>query len=88
MKWRGDGKEIYYQSMDGKIMAATVQTGPQGVQAETPRELFAADFSLGQLREFDVASDGQRFLLILNTVAGKTTTRLTVVSNRQAALRK
>jgi len=37
VKWRGDGKEIYYESQDGKVMAAAVQTGPDGVRAETPR---------------------------------------------------
>jgi hypothetical protein len=88
VKWRRDGKEIYYETATGKIMAVTVQSGPQGIRAETPRELFSADFQTGSLREFDVTADGQRFLIILNTTSQGESQRMTVVSNWQAALRK
>jgi Tol biopolymer transport system component len=88
VKWRGDGKELYYQSQDGKVMAAAIQAGLQDIRAETPRVLFSADFQNGNIREFDAASDGQRFLLILNSRTEGRTERLTVVSNWQAALRK
>ncbi|HLK51495.1 MAG TPA: hypothetical protein VKT49_25315, partial [Bryobacteraceae bacterium] len=86
VRWRGDGKELYYETLDGKVMAAALQIGPQGVRPETPRELFAAPFRTGTLRGFDVTRDGQRFLMILQASAQDD--RLTVVSNWQAALRK
>jgi Tol biopolymer transport system component len=88
VKWRGDGKELYYESQDGKMMAAAIQASPQGIRAETPRELFSADFRNASLHEFDVTPDGQRFLLILDSSTEGKTERLTVVSNWQAALRK
>ena len=90
VKWRGDGKELYYQSQgqDGKVMAAAIQAGSQDIHAETPRVLFSADFQSGALHEFDVTPDGQRFLLILNSRTEGRTERLTVISNWQAALRK
>jgi Tol biopolymer transport system component len=88
VKWKGDGKEIYWESQDGKVMAAAIQAGPQGIRAETPRALFSAEFRTGGLHEFDVTPDGQRFLLILDSAAAGNTERLTVVSNWQAALRK
>jgi Tol biopolymer transport system component len=89
VKWRGDGKELYYESLDGKMMAAAIQAGPQDVRIETPRALFSADFLVGLLlREFDVTPDGQRFLLIPNSRTANGPERLTVVSNWQAALRK
>jgi len=88
VKWRGDGKELYYESQDGKMMAAAIDASPQGIRAETPLVLFSADFQNGSLREFDVTPDGQRFLLILNPRTEGNTERLTVVSNWQAALRK
>jgi dipeptidyl aminopeptidase/acylaminoacyl peptidase len=88
VRWRGDGKELYYQTQDGKMMAAAIDAGPQDIRAETPRVLFSANFRSGGLREFDVTPDGQRFLLILNSRTGSNTDRLTVVSNWQAALRK
>jgi Tol biopolymer transport system component len=88
VRWKGDGKELYYESQDGKVMAAAIQAGAQDIRAETPRVLFAADFQTGALHEFDVTPDGQRFLLILNTRTDGRTERLTVISNWQAALRK
>ncbi len=88
VKWRGDGRELYYQTQDGKMMAAAIDAGPQDIRAETPRVLFSANFQNSGLREFDVTPDGQRFLLILNSRNEGNTDRLTVVSNWQAALRK
>jgi hypothetical protein len=29
VKWRGDGKELSYETQDGKVMAAAIQAGPQ-----------------------------------------------------------
>src|SRR5262249_10882940 len=90
VKWRGDGKELYYETADGsgKVMAAAVQTGPEGVHAETPRVLFTADFFAQGLHQFDVTADGKRFLMVLNPHAGGNMDRLTVVTNWQATLRK
>jgi Tol biopolymer transport system component len=90
VKWRGDGKELYYQTFNGngKVMAAAIQTGPDGVRAETARVLFSADYPNGILGGFDVTSDGQRFLLIQNARSGSATEKLTVITNWQASLRK
>ena len=65
VRWRSDGKEIYYES-DGKVMAVALQATPQGVRAETPRALFPADFRQGSTHEFDATADGQRFLMIVD----------------------
>ena len=88
LKWRADGKELFFQSLDGKMMAAGLTATPQGIHAETARELFSADFSNGSLHEFDVTANGDRFLVILNSSSGGSNEHLTVVSNWQAALRK
>jgi eukaryotic-like serine/threonine-protein kinase len=89
VKWRGDGRELYYETLDGKMMAAAIQAGPEGIRAETPRALFSAEFITGTVHGFDVTSDGQRFLFLLNSSRGAgNTERLTVVSNWQAALRR
>jgi Tol biopolymer transport system component len=88
VKWKGDGKELYFESLDGKMMAAAIQAGPQGVQADTPRALFSADFTTTSLHEFDATPDGQRFLLMLQPKTQGSGEKLTVVSNWQAALRK
>jgi serine/threonine protein kinase len=65
-RWRGDGKEIFYLSLEGKMMAARVSTDGGVFQSSTPQLLFHA--SPPQLRtadfEYDVSPDGERFLMI------------------------
>ncbi|MFI5113785.1 MAG: protein kinase [Terriglobales bacterium] len=65
-RWRQDGKELFYLSADGKMMAAAVTTGAS-FKAGSPVALFQThrrqpvssqdDFS------YDVSGDGQRFLI-------------------------
>jgi hypothetical protein len=90
VKRRGDGRELYYETADGsgKVMAATIQTGPEGIRAEAPRVLFTADFFPQGLHQFDVTPDGQRFVMILNPRTEGSADRLTVVTSWQATLRK
>jgi serine/threonine protein kinase len=88
MSWRDDGRELYYQTPDGRVMAVALEAGPDGVLAETPRELFSADIDTGALHSFQATGDGQRFLLLLRPRSEGRTTPLTVISNWQAALRR
>jgi dipeptidyl aminopeptidase/acylaminoacyl peptidase len=87
MKWRDDGRELYYETPDGRIMAAGIQTGPDGVRVETPRALFSADLAAGELHSFDATPDGERFLLMLNPRDQDQVVRLTVITGWQAKLR-
>jgi eukaryotic-like serine/threonine-protein kinase len=87
VKWRSDGKELYFESLDGKIMAASVQTGPQGVVIETPHALFSSKYRVANIHEFDVSRDGQKFVVIDDTRADSLLNRLTVVMNWQAAIK-
>lgn len=82
------GRSSIFASQNGKMMAAAIQEGPQGIQAEPPRVLFSGDFQFTRIREFDVTPDGQRFLLILNPSTKDASERLTVVTNWQAGLKK
>jgi hypothetical protein len=65
-RWRGDGKEIFYLALDGKLMAARISSDGPSFQFSTPELLFNAMPPL--LRspsfEYDVTPDGQRFLLV------------------------
>jgi len=56
--WRRDGRELFYAS-GNKLMAAQIQLGPQLVIGK-PRMLFEGDFD----PEFDVTTDGQRFVIV------------------------
>jgi serine/threonine protein kinase len=58
-RWRGDGRELFYQAPDGKIMTVEVTAGPQ-FRGGTPVPLFQTPSGaiVG-----DVSADGKRFLL-------------------------
>jgi len=60
--WRGDGAEVYYVSLDQKMMAVAVTPGPE-FEARTPVVLFDAPVRVHATRQYDVTPDGQRFLL-------------------------
>ena len=58
-KWRADGKEIFYRSPNERLMAVDVQPGAE-LKVGTPRALFDMP---GGASDFDVTTDGQRFLV-------------------------
>jgi len=58
--WRRDGKEMFYVSTDGKMMAVTVETGADRFVAGARQALFDARF---EEQTYDVTADGQRFLI-------------------------
>ena len=61
-RWRGDGKEIFFTTGDGKIMAVDVKTGAT-FEAGDPKPLFTTRLRRSLAREYDVTPDGQRFLV-------------------------
>jgi hypothetical protein len=72
-RWNKNGKEIFYVSLDGKLMAAPVKLSPDGqsLQTGTPMALFPVRIAGGPLppggdkQQYAVSSDGQRFLVNL-----------------------
>jgi Tol biopolymer transport system component len=63
-RWRRDGKEIFYLSADGKLMAVGVETSP-AFQPGAPRALFdprTMGIALVPWMNYDVSPDGKRFL--------------------------
>ena len=86
-QWRADGREIYYLSVDRKLMAVPIGPGPSfGV----PKPLFQTRVPAGvePLRiHYVPARDGQRFLV--NTQIGDPAPNpITVVLNWTAGLKK
>jgi eukaryotic-like serine/threonine-protein kinase len=89
-RWRGDGKELFFLSSDGKMMAAPVATGTH-FDAGTPVVLFQSTprppVLVYDLFVYDVSRDGQRFLI--NTQVKQTeNTPMSVVLNWPAKLNK
>lgn len=90
-KWRKDGKELYYNAPDGRIMAVSV-AGDTALEIGTPVPLFAPHLSngtsvgLGFRAQYDVTSDG-RFLLNVS-VEDAQASPLTVFLNWAAGLKR
>lgn len=63
-RWRADGNELYYYSLDGRLMAVSVTDGGASLTTGTPTALFpfrpAAAITCPS---FAVTGNGQRFLL-------------------------
>jgi protein kinase-like protein len=71
-RWNKNGREVFYVSLDGKMMAAPVKLSPDGQSLETgtPAALFPVRIAGGPLpgsfkQQYAVSSDGQRFLVNL-----------------------
>ena len=62
--WASNGRELFYQYQRGAaVMTVPVQTEPSFTPA-TPEILFEGTYVVGVGRGYDVAADGQRFLMI------------------------
>jgi Tol biopolymer transport system component len=86
-RWRADGREMYYLSLDQKLMAVGVGPGPS---FGAPTELFPVRVAGGvsfQRTHYVPSRDGKRFLI--NTPIGDAAiVPITVVLNWTAALKK
>jgi eukaryotic-like serine/threonine-protein kinase len=91
-RWRRDGKEIFYLSLDSKLMAVDIGATVQGFTVGSARSLFEirpriASFSGVNAYPYDVTADGQRFLV--NTLVEEASPEpLTLLLNWPALLKK
>ena len=81
-RWRADGKELYFISADGTVMAADVNAGPH-ISVGAPRALFQIPRSHG---DWAVVSDGSRFLIAM-PAGPDTSAPFTILWNRLAGIR-
>jgi len=89
-RWRRDGKEIYFANMRNEVVAASISEKGANIEVGPQVPLFSFRSTLRTYRqgmiEFDVAPDGQRFLL--NVAADENNRPLTLLLNRTAKLKK
>jgi Tol biopolymer transport system component len=78
--WRRDGRELYYLSPAGELLACPIRPDGTALAAE-PRVLFTVS---PEAESFDVAADGNRFLVNER----EPDVPLTVVVNLAAELKK
>jgi hypothetical protein len=81
--WSRDGRELYFLSADGKLMAVDIKIDGKNFEAGAPRALF----SVPGPHQFDVGKDG-RFLIQVPQVQTPIDVSINVVVNWQSALKK
>ncbi len=78
--WRKDGKELFFFSPDGQIMAVDVTKNGASLQLGTPHALFKATTVSGPNGPYTVSADGKKF--VMNTVLPQSITEpLTLITN-------
>jgi Tol biopolymer transport system component len=85
VRWRHDGKELFYIAVDGRLMAVPIRIASDGqsIEANPPVPLFTTRIGgaiQGTAKQlYDVSADGHRFLM--NTVTEAATPPITVILN-------
>ena len=85
-EWGADSRELFYVSPENKLMAVTLKLGANSLEPSVPRELFAMPAMEIGFSPFEVAPDGQRFLV--RATARQAGAPLTVIVNWPTLLRK
>jgi dipeptidyl aminopeptidase/acylaminoacyl peptidase len=69
--WRRDGKELFYLSLTGNLMVASVQATTSDVETGVPRALFAMPLRVQPVfHQYEVTGDGRRFFVLENLDEG------------------
>ena len=84
-EWRGDGKELFYLTPDGMLMAVEVKADST-LEVSIPKSLFQTGARGLAGTKYDVSGDGQRFLV--NTELLLTSSPINVIVNWTEGLRK
>jgi hypothetical protein len=85
VRWRRDGKELFYIALDGRLMAVPIQLNPvdKTIVTGVPTPLFntrvGGAIQGSTTQQYAVASDGQRFLM--STISEIRTPVITVILN-------
>jgi hypothetical protein len=85
VRWRADGKELFYVAFDNRLMAVPVHAAAdnQTFEVGTPIALFTTQIGGAvqsvNRQQYMVAADGERFLM--NTVLEDATSPLVVLMN-------
>ena len=74
VRWRADGRELFYVALDGRLMAVPLQVAANArtIDVGTPAPLFATRIGrVSNVSQYVASADGQRFLMntILSTAA-------------------
>ena len=89
VRWRRDGKELFYIALDDRLMAVPIRIASDGqtLEAGAPVPLFVTRIGSAASpnvtrQQYMVSADGQRFLM--NTLTEEATSPITVILNWKA----
>jgi eukaryotic-like serine/threonine-protein kinase len=80
-KWRGDGKELFFRSLENDVMSVEIKTSETSMTVGAEQKLFRGN------RTFDPTNDGQKFL-VLTTKRNDSSLPMTLVVNWLEDLKK
>src|SRR5215469_12303407 len=86
-QWGAGGRELFYVSYEDKVMAVSLNLGPDRIEASAPRELFQVPQRTtiaGAI--YQPSHDGQRFLVLTSRETAPQS--LNVIVNWPALLKK
>jgi Tol biopolymer transport system component len=65
-RWRRDGKEMFYLTRDGTLMAVDVHSTAESIDVGQPKALFQTRLTppSSEIEQYDVTADGQKFIVI------------------------
>ena len=86
MRWRADGRELFYVAPGGRMMAVEIQAAGERFEAGLPRFLFQTKPRRLPGAQYDPTPDGQRFLV--NALVETGEQPVTLVQNWLAGLKK
>ena len=90
LRWRKDGKELYYLGSDGRVYAVPLRFRSTGVHAGQPEVLFTIDAearsTIHSVVSFDVSADGSRF--VIPSVAPGESSALVVLQDWESLVAK
>ena len=79
-QWRGDGKELFYLSLDGALMS--VELRGQSFTPSVPQTLFQTNLNVNPgLDQYAATRDGKRFLMVANPLKAEKATKIAFVLN-------
>jgi Tol biopolymer transport system component/DNA-binding winged helix-turn-helix (wHTH) protein len=90
LRWRRNGKELYYLGSDGRVYAVTLDFRSSAVRAGRPQPLFTIDAEARATNHsvvsFDVSADGSRF--VIPSMTPGESSSLVVLRDWESLLRK
>jgi Tol biopolymer transport system component len=84
-RWGPGGRELFYVSLNDRLMAVDLKIGKDSVEPSAPRELFPLPTPTINFIPYDVSADGQRFLV---QAPPQQASALTIIVNWPALLRE